>query len=62
MGGNKLFMETEVSYRSLVCSLAVLATDHSKLQDVLKSLSTEELRTLAESTRRINYEAETWLY
>jgi hypothetical protein len=62
MGGNELFLETEVSYRNLVCSLAVLAGDHGKLHDVLKSLSTEELRTLAESTRRINDEAETWLY
>ena len=62
MGGRELFVETEVSYRNLVCSLAVLATDNSKLRDVLNSLSTEELRTLAESTRRINYEAETWLY
>jgi hypothetical protein len=62
MGGPEPVVEIEVSYRNLVCSLAVLARDNSKLHDVLESLSTEELRTLAESTRRINDEAETWLY
>ena len=62
MGGHELCTQTEVSYRNLLCSLTALARDHGKLQDVLKSLSTEELRTLAESTRRINDEAETWLY
>ena len=49
-------------YRDLVCSLAMLARDDQKLRDVLKSLSTEELRTLVDCTSRINYEAETWLY
>ena len=62
MGGHELFMETEVFYRDLVCSLAMLARDDQKLRDVLKSLSTEELRTLVDCTSRINYEAETWLY
>jgi hypothetical protein len=62
MGGPEPVAETEAFYRHLVCSLAVLAKDHGKLGDVLKSLSTEELRTLADSTSRINYEAETWLY
>jgi hypothetical protein len=62
MGGPEPVVKTEAFYRNLVCSLAVLARDHGKLHDVLKSLSTEELRTLAESTRRINDEAETWLY
>jgi hypothetical protein len=62
MGGHELFMETEVFYRDLVCSLAALARDNQKLRDVLKSLSAEELRTLVDSTSRINYEAETWLY
>ena len=61
MGGHELFMETEVFYRDLVCSLAALARDNQKLRDVLKSLSAEELRTLVDSTSRINYEAETWL-
>jgi len=40
----------------------MLARDDQKLRDVLKSLSTEELRTLVDCTSRINYEAETWLY
>ena len=62
MGGHELFMETEVFYRDLVCALAALARDNQKLRDVLKSLSAEELRTLVDSTSRINYEAETWLY
>ena len=62
MGGPEPVMEIEAFYRNLVCSLAALARDNSKLHDVLISLSTEELRTLAESTRRINDEAETWLY
>jgi hypothetical protein len=62
MGGPEPFMETEAFYRNLVRSLAVLARDNGKLGDVLKSLSTEELRTLADSACRISYEAENWLY
>jgi hypothetical protein len=62
MDEHELFMETEVFYGSLVRSLAALARDDQKLRDVLESLSTEELRTFADSTSRINYEAEAWLY
>jgi hypothetical protein len=62
MDEHELFMETEVFYGNLVRSLAVLARDDQKLRDFLESLSTEELRTFADSASRINYEAEAWLY